>query len=414
MTSLTLLGPGGERPASVQELLPTLISAPSGRPFAPERLALAEELSRALLAHPQARAVPELVALAFFLRRSALTRLQQEFQALHTPETLLVPRGLAFHIPPTNVDTIAIYAWALSMLVGNRDLVRISGRSSPLSELLLSVLLPVLDRAPPGLRSGLAFVRYGHDDGHDDGLTAAFSAACDLRLIWGSDETVRRLRAAPIPPSATELVFFDRWSFCLLSTSAWRALDPPGRRRLADGLFNDAWPFGQQGCASPRMLVWVGEDAAACGNELGQALVEVLEARAWLPEASQVTATTSFAWAAALDLPVREVHHPHPALWLIDLELVEYLPRPHPGGGLFFQLRLDHLADLLPFVQRKDQTMTCFGFDSETLRGFAAELGSRSPDRIVPVGQALRFHRYWDGHDLLAALSRRVHLPAPA
>lgn len=410
MTTLTLLGPGEPGPCSAPALIAALQAAPAGSPFSPERLALAEDLSQSLLAHPQARTVPELVALAFFLRRSALQRLQQEFQALHTPETLLVPRGLAFHIPPTNVDTIAVYAWALSMLVGNHDLVRLSSRSSPLGELLLAVLLPVLDRAPAGLRSSLAFVRYGHEEQ----LTATFSAGCDLRIVWGSDETVRSVRAAPVPPSATELVFFDRWSFCLLSTAAWRALDPPGRQRLAEGLFNDAWPFGQQGCASPRMLVWVGEGALACGQELGRALVEVLDARGWQPDASQVSATTAFAWACALDLPVQEIQHLHPGLWLIGLGPVEQLPRSHPGGGLLFQLRLNRLQELLPLVQRKDQTMTCFGFDSDELRGLAAGLGSRCPDRIVPVGQALSFHRYWDGHDLLAALSRRVHLPVPA
>jgi hypothetical protein len=35
----------------------------------------------------------------------------------------------------------------------------------------------------------------------------------------------------------------------------------------------------------------------------------------------------------------------------------------------------------------------------------------RGVDRIVPFGEALTFGRFWDGYDLLAELTRRVHAP---
>lgn len=410
MNEVVQLCPGPPRTIDTTELLAGLRSAPPGLPFSPERMALAEALSDALLADARSRIQPELVALAWFLRRASLRRLEQDYRELHTDDTLLVPRGLSFHIPPANVDTIPLYAWALSMLVGNRDLVRLSSRPSPLTDLLLDVVRPVLDRAPAGLRQGVAFVRYGHD-AH---LTEAFSAACDLRLVWGSDETIRQVRKAPLPPWATELAFFERWSFCVLSTSAWTALTPEGQRQLADSIFTDAYPFGQQGCASPRLLAWVGEGAERCGHELAAHLAQVLAERGYLPDAPQVAATTAFAWAAALDLPVNAVHHPRPGLWLLDLEPSSRLPRQHPGGGLFFQVRLERLDALVPLIERSDQTMSCFGFDPAALAELARALGPRCPDRIVSVGYALRFHRYWDGYDLLDALSRRIHLLAHA
>jgi hypothetical protein len=31
-------------------------------------------------------------------------------------------------------------------------------------------------------------------------------------------------------------------------------------------------------------------------------------------------------------------------------------------------------------------------------------------DRIVPVGQALQFQRFWDGYDLLQELTRHVYI----
>ncbi|MFC6804089.1 acyl-CoA reductase [Deinococcus caeni] len=39
-----------------------------------------------------------------------------------------MPRGLVFHVPPANVDTIFIYSWLMSVLAGNRNVIRLSSR----------------------------------------------------------------------------------------------------------------------------------------------------------------------------------------------------------------------------------------------------------------------------------------------
>jgi len=37
-------------------------------------------------------------------------------------------------------------------------------------------------------------------------------------------------------------------------------------------------------------------------------------------------------------------------------------------------------------------------------------LNGRGIDRIVPLGKALTFNRYWDGYDLLAEMIRHVYV----
>jgi len=37
-------------------------------------------------------------------------------------------------------------------------------------------------------------------------------------------------------------------------------------------------------------------------------------------------------------------------------------------------------------------------------------LNGRALDRIVPIGQALQFGRFWDGNDLLQAFCRQVFI----
>src|SRR5215471_12058485 len=82
----------------------------SMRPFCSEALAFCSELSRALFADRDARRFPDIQALAFWIRKIHLAQLRDEFAALQTGGTVLVPRGLVFHIPPANVDTIFIYS----------------------------------------------------------------------------------------------------------------------------------------------------------------------------------------------------------------------------------------------------------------------------------------------------------------
>jgi hypothetical protein len=73
---------------------------------------------------------------------------------------------------------------------------------------------------------------------------------------------------------------------------------------------------------------------------------------------------------------------------------------------LLFQYRIAELEELRPFVSRRDQTMTYFGFDIRELETLASRLNGL--DRIVPVGQALNFSRFWDGYDLFQELTRHV------
>ena len=64
----------------------------------------------------------------------------------------MFPRGLVFHVPPANVDTIFVYSWALSALAGNPNVVRISSRSAGAADACSTTLNETLGDAAPGGR----------------------------------------------------------------------------------------------------------------------------------------------------------------------------------------------------------------------------------------------------------------------
>jgi Rad3-related DNA helicase len=113
--------------------------------------------------------------------------------------------------------------------------------------------------------------------------------------------------------------------------------------------------------------------------------------------------------AEILDRPVNQTNR-FPALTVLNLTTLQAFDRNHPGGGIFLQASIEELNQLVSVLSRKDQTLTTFGFAEHELREFAKKLNGRALERIVPIGQALEFGRFWDGHDLLQAFCRNVFI----
>lgn len=400
----------------VGEVLRGLRRAPRRHvhPFHPSRIDFSDAVSRAIFHDPRSRAFPEMLAVAFWLRRAAVARLADRFAALETAGSLRAPRGLAFHLPPTNVDTLFVYSLMASFLVGNLNVVRVS-RNRPTEQvaLLCEVLRAVLaeDRFAE-FSDELAVVSYAHEAEP----TAAVSKEADVRLLWGGDETIDRLRPVPISAGAHDLTFGDRFSFAVLRPEAVLEADHESRYTLAERLFNDAYWFDQLACSSPRLLVWVGGHAEVdtARQVLFTELARVVAVKGYRLGPGAAIAKLTFMYGALIDRPIESVYQVGNELFVLSLKHLAAFDRTHPGAGLFFEARVNALSDLVTFVRRKDQTLTAYGFSTEELTTFAQSLHGRGIDRIVPFGEALSFGTFWDGYDLLAELTRTITVAGPA
>ena len=383
--------------------------APTVRPFAEDTLAFAVAYGRALTASDVARQHPEVRALAFWLREAPLRELQRAFEAGQPAEVVPSPRGTVFHIPPGNVDTVFVYSWLLAALVGNRNLVRLPSGGGDVVEALAAVAGEVLAEARfAGVRARTRLVRYGHDAE----ITASFSAAADVRVLWGGDASVLALRAVPLPPHATELTFPDRFAFALLDVAAVAALDEAGLDRLADRFVTDAFWFDQVACSSPRLVVWHGaaEAATAASARFFPAVARAAERSGYHAPLSAVLGKFVHAAAAVIEEDVERVRLSGNDVFALTLADADRFRREAPGGGLFYELTVADVAELAGFIRRRDQTVTHFGFDAASLRALAEASNGRGIDRLVPVGQALALQRFWDGYDLLAGFTRLTHV----
>jgi hypothetical protein len=379
------------------------------RPFSEQVIELAAELSSTLLRNQEARQFKELQALGFWMRKAEVLRLKEEYESLHEQSCVLVPRGVVFHIPPANVDTLFVYSWMLALLSGNGNVVRLSQCETAVGQLLCRFIRELLhDDAFKEIRDSTHFVRYGHDDG----ITTAISQHIDMRVVWGGDSTVAALRRIPLAPRAKELAFPDRWSLAAINSAAWLSCQDVERTAVAERFFNDAFLFDQVACSSPRWVLFCGDQKACqeAQTDFFLQVVKVVRRRNLQLPTEVVLEKQLLVYRAVLDTDITSVKNFGNEVAVLQTERLDRIPRMRAGVGSFFAARTESLENLVDYVQHRDQTLAVFGFRREELRELALHLNGRGIDRIVSVGRALAFNRFWDGYDLLHEFMKYVHI----
>lgn len=387
--------------------LDELVLMPTLEPFGATVVNFVDAFSKLMLASPEARTYPELAALAFWLRRSSVEKLKRH--ALDETR-IRVPRGVAFHVAPANVDTIFIYSWFLSLLCGNSNIVRVSSKPSEQVRVIFDIIGNLFAQGEfADVRNRSLIVRYGHDAQ----VNTLFSSNCDVRLVWGGDQTIHEIRKAPLPPTAIEMTFANKYSFAVIDAETIVNTDDARLQSLVDAFYNDAYWFAQMACSSPRMIVWLNRDL----NAVQQArdlfwprLQQRLEAGDSDLDMSDYVnkrvAVDSLALHEHIQIE-KSSSNDISRVWLPKLEIHEEL---HCGAGLFFESAIAELDELVPLLSRKIQTISYTGISGERWRDFFTKNNVSGIDRVVPVGKALDFDYVWDGYDMPVMLLREIRL----
>lgn len=363
------------------------------RPFSGEVLAFTQSLSKRFI---KMRHLPEVVALGFWLRKANVKQMQIIFEQ-QTENKFVRGRGITFHIAPSNVDTIFVYSWMLSLLAGNTNIIRISSKSE-VNEVLQAVIEELIHFEEVANKTLICTY------GHDEKATETLSRACHTRVIWGGDETVKAIRQIPLAPLANELAFPDRFSLAVLNSAAIEQLDEVAFNQLLESFYNDVFWFDQMACSSPRLIVWQGQPIA----KFWQQFEEKIQQKQY----ELLAATQVLKYTTSLQLATESyVEQVAPTTYFSRIQLQD-VPKDvrerHCGGGLFYEYIVEKLTDITQVVIDKDQTIAYFGFEQSELVSLIEQIATRGIDRIVPIGQALNFDGVWDGQNFLTSFTREV------
>lgn len=373
-------------------------------PFDPDVIEFLAGLSMRL--GKQARVSPALAPLAFFMRKSALKQLEVQAHHALPAHTIFVPQGVVFHIPPTNVDTLFLYTLSMSLLAGNRNIVRISRNSGPDTFNLLNILFEEIIKFPR-VAELVVCVQFGHEQDVLD----AFSQACDLRMIWGGDATITSVKQAQLKPYASDLAFPDRISLSAVSVTQWIRSEERIKQSVIEGLYNDIYWFDQMACSSPQSLLLVGgtaDEYVIAKNDIETRLSYLASERYELPEGQAINKMVAAVRAVAAG--ATNISWESNYSVSVDGLPISALEDVRPGGGFLSTIHLVHINQLVQYVSRKTQTLSTFGFTPSELISLAQSANGRGIDRIVPLGNALDFSDVWDGKNLLLEMMRLVRI----
>lgn len=384
--------------SSLDEELRRLCATPS-TPWPDDRLDEVGLVSREILHHPALRADAPSVHLAYWLRPGNLRRIARQFAAPHLQRegVVAVPRGLVFHVAPANVDTMFVYSWALSYLCGNQNVVRLTSNLSPIMDGLLDCLRSAM-RKRPQLADTNLFVTYPHQDA----ITEQISAHCQMRVVWGGDETIRRIRSVPLNPHAGERALASKTSLALVDAEHYVTSTDEEAEGLAARFFADVFPFRQRACSSPQMLVWRGDETAfqAAVERFDALLAAECDRRSLGADLSEAVSRRNLAFERMADGIALAASQTSTFTTLVA-DSCRCVADFHGGGGLLTHHRVDRWRDVADAIDERVQTVSCFGIDWRDKRELAETLGRLGVDRVVPVGEALQFEPIWDGYDLI-------------
>ncbi len=372
------------------------------------------DFSRAILKNKDLLAYPEMVSLAFWLRKANITNIKEKHNYWKENNQVMYNSiGTVFHVCPANVDTMFMYSLAISMLCGNKNIVRISDRIKSFQiDILINTLNELLGEVKyDSIKKSLNVISYERNNE----ISSYISMNVDCRVIWGGDNTVNTFKSLPSKIKVKDLCFADRISVSTISLASYQELEDDKKNELVRLFFNDSYTFDQQGCSSPHNIFFVvDKNANSKANEM---FVEDFYNR--LSEIADRSYENDMASIASLKLNamcddaigdnVLNFMKKNNRLVLTESKEIGSIKKSC-GAGYFYFNYIENIESIGDFLNSKVQTISYFGFSDVELSYFANTLNNIKADRIVPIGKALEFNYIWDGYNLFEELTRKLYI----
>lgn len=356
-------------------------------------------LSKELMTDKQSRVFPDVVTLGFWLRKSSILLLKDRF--IRNDNS--VGRGVAFHIAPSNVPVNYAYSLFTGLICGNANIVRIPSKDFPQVSVINKAINKVLSEEKyEKLRPYITLVRYERDKKIND----YFSSICDVRIIWGGDDTIAELRKSAIAPRAKEITFADRYSLAVIDADAY--LREGNMERLALDFYNDTYLSDQNACTSPRVVVWLGQRVSEARELFWKELFRLVESKYRFQTIQGVDKLSQLYISATQYGQVSRENGYNNLLYRVKVDkLSSELMKYRGNSGYFYEYSCHDITELKDLCNDTHCQTICLVGDDSIVKPLI-DLGVKGIDRVVPVGHTMDFDLLWDGYNLVEELTRKI------
>ena len=362
-----------------------------------------DKVAHVILSDSKNRSYSDVIAWAFWIRKSSILSEKKRYEGKLDSK---LGRGIAFHIAPSNVPVNFAVSLVSSLLAGNVSIVRVSSKDFVQVKIICEALSSVLKQEEfRELSPYIIIIRYERDNE----ISSILSSACDLRVVWGGNKTVSEFRSFSLRPRAVEMTFPDRHSFVIIDADAYLKKDP---KKIAELFYIDTFFTDQNACSSPRAVIWFGQNVEKGRTIFWNCIRKLVDEKYSMEPILAVDKLNSFC-----DLVLSEessnfvVKRDGDDNRIVRVEVKSIkgdLMSYKMGGGYFFEYVTDSLEDVIPLCSKECQTVSYLGVDPERIKSLVLNYGLYGVDRIVPIGHTMDLEFYWDGYDMIDAMSRNV------
>ena len=344
------------------------------------------------------RQYPDVATFGFWCRKAALIKEKEKYDDVNER----FGKGIIFHSTPSNVPVNFAFSFAAGLLAGNANIVRLPGKPFEQVNIISDAINQLLADKHKALAPYIVFVKFPPVKE----ITDAFSALCNVRVIWGGDMTVAELRQSKIPPRATEITFADRHSIAVIDADAY--LEEKNKDILIQNFYNDTYYTDQNACTSPRIIFWQGKNKEIAKKDFWERVYKMVKEKYTLAPVSSVGKLNALYKVSTVKkvklVKSEDMFVTRLTVEEVDKDLMDY----KYNCGFFYEKDIDSLDEIVNVCDIRCQTLTYFGVKEEDFKEFLNKARPIGIDRIVPIGKSMDFALIWDGYDLIRQMSRRV------
>ena len=364
-------------------------------PFSDEAVNFLNSVSEILRSDTEAKKYSDIQTFAIWARKSSILKIKASYGDLSNR----LGRGITFHIAPSNIPLMFMFSFAVSLLSGNSNIIRLSSKDFEQTPILIKALKEA------GAGNMLAILRYGHDKE----ITDYLSSICRSRIIWGGDGSIAEIRKSEIPVSAIDMPFYDRFSFSIINPCEY--LKCQEKMKLAERFYNDTYLTDQNACTSPQLVVWLGNDKEKINKAkeaFWSSLEDIVNKKYVFQNIQAVDKLAAVSRLGASGIKGK-ISYKNMKLFRVELDtLPKNIKNFRCPGGYFYEYVCENYTELKEISSTETQTISYFGIDKNNIFDFLKNENCTGVDRIVPIGATMNFGTKWDGFDFIYSLSRII------
>lgn len=376
-------------------------------PFDEDLIDFVGDLSRSILRNKNCKQFPDIITFGYWCRPSNIKKLKSEYDDLHRRKGL----GIVLHIAPSNVPVNFAFSFIFGLLSGNSNIIKLPSKEDQRINLLCSIIQEVLSSEKYSFLSRRTlFIKYENQEE----ITKQISSYCMGRMIWGSDETILKVKSIQASPRCIDISFPDRYSLSIIHSTSILKMEESLLNLFVDKFFNDTYLMDQNACSSAKLIFWLASDkqeAQKAQSKFWDKMLIKLLNHYELSQKSSIDKLTKLYVDLSLNEEIDNGYFESSLLYRISMkEIPKDINKFNGNSGYFYELIISELKDLELIMNKKIQTLTYYGIDGDDIFEIIRNSNKIGIDRIVPVGQALDIGIIWDGFDLIRSLSKVIDL----